>query len=115
MEMPLWQVGGLQRIRQRFTGTIPRSMVTRRLMYLVSCFLVKRVSFIVGGPGTNVGCSRPRWRRDYEFASHTVGLVWDTREQGWRCLICGCRVYEAGVDRLPGGEQQRPPLVTEAF
>ena len=45
----------------------------------------------------------------------TVGLVWDTREQGWRCVICGCRVYEAGVDRLPGGEQQRPPLVTEAF
>src|SRR5574341_270434 len=52
------------------TGAIPRSRVTRRLMYRGSHFLVKRASLIVGGPGTAVGCSRPRWRRDCEFASH---------------------------------------------
>ena len=36
----------------------------------------------------------------------TVGLVWDSREQGWRCLICGCRVYEGEVKPPPGGEEQ---------
>jgi DNA-directed RNA polymerase subunit RPC12/RpoP len=24
----------------------------------------------------------------------SVGLVWDSAEQGWRCVICGYRVYE---------------------
>ena len=32
----------------------------------------------------------------------TVGLVWDPREQCWRCLICGFREYEQAAS---------PPLV----
>ena len=36
--------------------------------------------------------------------AHTVGLVWDSIEEGWRCLICGYRVCEpekpqSGVDQ----------------
>ncbi len=38
--------------------------------------------------------------------AHTVGLVWDSREQGWRCMICGCRVYEGGVKPCPGVDEQ---------
>lgn len=26
--------------------------------------------------------------------AQTVGLVWDSIEQNWRCLICECRIYE---------------------
>lgn len=28
--------------------------------------------------------------------SRIVGLVWDSREQNWRCFLCGFRAYEAG-------------------
>jgi rubrerythrin len=27
----------------------------------------------------------------------TVGLVWESIEQNWRCPICGCRIYEGDV------------------
>lgn len=37
--------------------------------------------------------------------AHTVGLVWDSIEQGWRCLICGYRVYE--------GEASPPSAIDE--
>jgi DNA-directed RNA polymerase subunit RPC12/RpoP len=40
--------------------------------------------------------------------SHTVGLVWDSREQNWRCFICGCRVYEGEVKRPSCGDTPDP-------
>jgi len=30
--------------------------------------------------------------------AHTVGLVWDSSEQDWRCLICGYRAYEKATE-----------------
>ncbi len=40
--------------------------------------------------------------------AHVVGLVWDSIEQDWRCVICGYRVFDGGVNPLPGVKQQRP-------
>lgn len=43
--------------------------------------------------------------------SHTVGLVWDSREQDWRCLICGYRAYEEDVKPPPGVDEQKQSWV----
>lgn len=42
---------------------------------------------------------------------HTVGLVWDSNEQDWRCLICGYRVYEGDVKPPPGLNEQKQSCV----
>ncbi len=37
----------------------------------------------------------------------TVGLVWESIGQNWRCPICGCRIYEGGREAGPGIDEPK--------
>lgn len=42
--------------------------------------------------------------------AQTVGLVWDSIEQDWRCLICGYRVCEADKPQSGVNQRQAPSV-----